>query len=540
VIGIGQDRSILGPATGAIARQLLRRSRIRDAAFAALFGVLAYANAAGYRASYPTLGDRLSFAHAFGGNASVRLFYGEPHNLLTVGGYSAWRAGGLLAIFAALWGALTTVRAMRGEEDDGHAEVILAMPMSRRRLHLGALAAIAAGAVCLWLATLVGLLCAGLPLGGSAYLALAIVAAIPPFVGFAAMASQLAGTRRVALELVGGTLALVLLLRTAADTASGADWLRWATPLGWCEEMRAFTGTRPVVLILPLLAGGAFGACALVLALRRDIGSGMLASHERHGARLRLLSSPTALALRAERTSFAAWLVGVGSYALIIGVISRSISKATIPASLEQQVRRLGAVSITKPSGYISLSFLFFVLALSLFSCAQIAAARREEEDERLGVLLALPLDRRRWIAGRVLLALAGACVLAAVAGVFSWLGAAAQGVDVSLPDMLAAGANCVPATLLFLALATFAFALLPRAATPLSYALVALAFVWQLLGGALRAPHWLIELTPFAHVGLVPAQAFKASDAAVMIGVAALAIAASLHIFRGRDLAGA
>ncbi len=75
----------------------------------------------------------------------MRLFYGKPYDLLTVGGYAAWRVGGVLSIFAAVWGLLAAVRAMRAEEDAGRAELVLAGIVARRGVYLSALVAIAAG-----------------------------------------------------------------------------------------------------------------------------------------------------------------------------------------------------------------------------------------------------------------------------------------------------------------------------------------------------------------------------------------------------------
>src|SRR5271169_1968186 len=110
----------MGPvATRAIARRTLADSRVRDGSYALLFALLAFSTVSAYRTDYPTLADRLSFAHAFAGNTSLRLFYGEPFDLLSVGGFVAWRAGGFLAILAAMWGILAAVRALRGEEDTG-------------------------------------------------------------------------------------------------------------------------------------------------------------------------------------------------------------------------------------------------------------------------------------------------------------------------------------------------------------------------------------------------------------------------------------
>ena len=119
-------------ASSAITRRAFADSRIRTIAFAYLFAGAAYANVAGYRSAYPTLADRLSFVHSFAGNDAVRLFYGKPYDPLSVGGYAAWRVGGLLSIFAGAWGLLAAVRALRAEEDAGHAEFVLSGTVGRR------------------------------------------------------------------------------------------------------------------------------------------------------------------------------------------------------------------------------------------------------------------------------------------------------------------------------------------------------------------------------------------------------------------------
>lgn len=93
---------------------------------------------------------------------------------------------------------------------------------------------------------------------------------------------------------------------------------------------------------------------------------------------------------------------------------------------------------------------------------------------------------------------------------------------------MLEAGANILPAALLFLALGALAFALLPRASVGVTYAIVCVAFVWELFGALLGAPAWMLTLSPFHDVGLVPAQSFKVPAAITMLAVAACAAAAT------------
>jgi ABC-2 type transport system permease protein len=274
--------------------------------------------------------------------------------------------------------------------------------------------------------------------------------------------------------------------------------------------------------------------------VRRDVGRGLVSPRDSAPPKTALLSSPTAVALRGERASLAAWAAGIGFFAVITGVLSTSFTPHNIPLTLQRQLRRFGGASIVTPKGAMGFYFLFFLLVIALFVCSQIAAARREESEERLETLLALPVDRRRWLAGRLVLAGGGACALALTASVFAWAGAASQNAGIPPARMAEAGANCLPAALLFGAVGAAAYALIPRAAVGIAYGTVCAAFMWGLFGSLLRAPAWTLELSPFHHVAPVPAEALKGTDALAMLALAAVLAGAAIVAFARRDLTGA
>jgi ABC-2 type transport system permease protein len=527
-------------AARAIARRAFADGRVRNFSFAFFFAVMALIQAVGYRHSYPTAAGRHEFAVSFGANKAIRLFYGVPHDLLHVGGYVAWRIGGTLAMFVAVWGVFAAVRALRAEEDSGRQELVLAAPVSRHTAFRAAMLGVLGGAAVLWLATWIGLLAGKLAAGPSAFLALAIVSVGVVFVGVGALSSQLAPTRRLALG--GGMIvfAVALALRIVADTEGSLEWLRWGSPLGWAEEMRAFTGARPAVLLLPAVATVALLYGSARISMRRDVGTGLLSSSDTAPPRLRLLSSPTALALRGERGTLVGWLAGIGLYAVVIGLLANTFNVENVSKSLREQLQKLGGASIVTPTGALGFYFLIFTFAISLFACAQISAARHEESESRLETLFALPVSRRAWLGGRLALAAAAALVLALAAGVLAWAAAQSQGAHVALGGLLEAGLNCMPSALLFLGISALAFALVPRATAAVAYGLVSVAFCWYLFGALLGVPSWTLDLSPFQHVGLVPAQSFKATEALIMLGVAALAMGAAVRVFERRDILGA
>ena len=128
-----------------------------------------------------------------------------------------------------------------------------------------------------------------------------------------------------------------------------------------------------------------------------------------------------------------------------MGVIADSGTPDVFSEEVHRQLEKLGTSSVVTPAGWLGFSFVFFLLAVSLFCAGQVASLRGEEADQRLETLLALPLGRNAWLTGRLLLASAAATLVALAAGVLAWAGAAAKGADVSLAGMLGAGANTLP-----------------------------------------------------------------------------------------------
>ena len=201
--------------------------------------------------------------------------------------------------------------------------------------------------------------------------------------------------------------------------------------------------------------------------------------------------------MRDETVMLTSWLAGTAAFAFVVGSLSGSIADA-LSADVRKRLEQLGAADIIRPDGFLAFYFVFFVLAVSLFFCAQVGAARHEEAEQRLETLLSLPLGRLRWLASRLGVAAGSGLALALVAGLSAWAGARANGIDVALGGVLESGLNILPTGLLFLGVATLLLGVVPRASTGLAYGLVAIAFLWELVGAVVGAPSWLIALSPF------------------------------------------
>ena len=70
-------------------------------------------------------------------------------------GFTVFKVGMTLMVLGAVWGLLTGTRLLRGEEDAGRWELLLAGQTTRRRATAQALAGLGAGVVVLWAITAV-------------------------------------------------------------------------------------------------------------------------------------------------------------------------------------------------------------------------------------------------------------------------------------------------------------------------------------------------------------------------------------------------
>jgi ABC-2 type transport system permease protein len=526
---------------GLVARRIARGALL----WGAVGAVIVASSVEGFVAAYPTLESRRQLARTLTLNKGVQVLIGTPHRIDTVAGWTAWRSLGILTFVGAIWGLLAATRLLRGEEDAGRWELLVAGPTTRRWATAAAVTGLGAGLAVLLAVTALGVLAAGrlpearFPLGSALFLAVALVAPAAVFLAVGALTSQLASTRRQAATLAAGVFGVAFVLRMAADTASGLAWMRWLTPLGWISALRPMTGSH----LLPLvpLAGSmvGLGLLSVHLAGRRDAGAGLIPASDQAEPRTALLGGPFGLAVRLGRPGILGWAAAVAGLSLLFALVARSLAGAS-SSFLDQAFARFGA----RQSGldaYLGMFFMIIGAVIAFCAATQVTATREEEADGRLDALLVRPVSRTAWLAGRVAVAAGALVVLGLAAGVASWAGAASQhAAGAALPRLLVAGLNVVPPALLVLGVGTLAHGLAPRLAGPLVYAVVASSFVLNLLGTLGSTSRWLLDLSLFHHLALVPAADLRWEPSALMVGIGLAGVLAGAAALRRRDLAGA
>lgn len=529
---------------GLVSARVVARGALRGAlAWGAVFGLLILVLVSQYGEEYPTAADRAELVATMGANAGLQAIFGVAHQLDMVGGYVAYHVIGLLGLIGAIWGLLAATRLLRGEEEAGRWELVLAGRTTRRRAAAGALTGLGAALFILWAVTAAVTIAVGrgqsarFTVTASLFLAVTAVAAAAMFAAVGAVCGQLAATRRRAAAMAAAVFGVAYLTRLVAYSDPSLSWLHWASPLGWVDELRPFTGSRLWPLIPIVAFTAALAAAAIVLAGRRDLGASVLPANDTAPARTRLLTGPLGLALRLTTRSACGWISGLAVGGFVLGLTAKGAEDLT--------ANRVGGVAAklggaAGGASYLGIVFLIIAIALGLAAAGQVSATRDEEAAGYVDHLLARPVTRVGWLASR--LAVSAAALLAAgvAVGLFTWAGAAAAGADQGFSTLLAAGLNIVPAAAFVLGAGTLVYGLAPRYALIAAYGIVAWSFLAEIIGASVAVSRWLLDLSVLHHLARAPAVPVNWGSAAILTAAGIAAAVAGAVAFARRDLAGA
>jgi len=524
---------------GLVARRLWRGAVL----WGGVFALMMWALVSQFAKEYPTAADRARLVRTMGADVGSQAIVGPAHHLDTVAGYTAYHAVGILGLVVAVWGLLAATRLLRGEEQAGRWELLVAGQTTRRRAAASAIGGLGIGLLTLWTVSAATAVLIGrspdarFTVSASLFMAVAAAAATGMFLAVGALCSQLAASRRHAAGLAAAIFGVAYLLRAIAATDASLRWLRWASPLGWVDELRPLTGSRPL-LLLPILGTTAALAClAIVLAGRRDLGASVLPTSDTAPARTRLLNSPLGLAARLNRGTALAWIAGLGGGGLVLGLSTKTMQDVWANQSGAVFARLGGA---TGGATYLGLVFLIVSLLVATAAAGQVAAIREEEAEGYLDHLLARPVVRLSWLAGRFTVAAAALIAAGVLTGLLTWLGAVSTGADLRLATVLAAGINLIPAGIFVLGIGTLLHGLAPRFAAVIAYGLVVWSFLVEIVGASLGASHWLLDTSLLHHLARAPAAPVRWDSAAILVAIGLAAAATGAIAFTRRDLKGA
>lgn len=503
---------VRGSAAPTIARITFARLWKQATVVGLAFAAVAASSAMTYADTYPTERERRALAGSLGGGSGLEVVFGQVDRIGSVGGYTAYKSFVFLTTIGAAWLALAATRLLRGEEDLGRWQLLLAGRTDARSATTATLAGLGAAAALTFTILAAAMLAAGtrpeLGLDAPGALTFSASTLLPGavFGAVAACCAQLGRTRRVATGLAGAAIAAGFALRMVGDAGGSLAWVSWCTPFGWAELVRPWVDDDLRPLALAALTTSTFAATSVHLASRRDLGTGLVAGRSAAPIRPFGLGSTLGIAGRRLAPVLTAWATGTLAIAFVLGVVTETVQGglADAPAA-GGSLADLGATGDLTVQ-YLGVCFLLLGAIVALVPAAHVSAARDDEVAGRLTLLFAGPVGRARWHAERVLLASLSVVILGPACGSAVWAGGAVRGSGLDLASVLAAGANLVPAALVGVGIGFATWAVAPRAATASVYVLVAWSLVADLVGSLVDGVSWLRTTSVFHHVALLPA----------------------------------
>jgi len=471
-------------------------------------------------------------------NPAVRALYGQPFDLSTRGGFAVWRSGEVLAAISALWGMLTATRILRAEEDAGRYDLLLAGPVIRRRvvgLHLMVLGIVA---VLLGIAASTTFVAQSQAVVGSVLVGVGLGLVTVTFVAVGALVAQLFAPRRRAAGVGGLVLGAAFIVRVLADGSEGARWLRWLTPFGWFEELRAFTGDHLVALVPLVLTPVALLVVTVAFERHRDIGAGLVGDDDVQLECSHLLGGVGPFAWWERRGGVLGWGLGLGGYGLVIGAITVAFTDflASDPA-FRRLAAQFGYEELASAGGFVGSMDAFIAVVLALFVVSSVHVLWDDENDGRLDLVFAGPIGRVRWLSAQTGVTAVAAIALATVTGVATWIGLVLGGGSLSFVDTVLAALNTLSVVTLFFGLAVFVHGVHPQRGVAVAGGAVLASYVISFLGPALDAPGWVLDLSAFRHLAIVPAEPVSWVSTLAMVAAGAAFATGGAVAYARRDL---
>jgi ABC-2 type transport system permease protein len=451
-------------------------------------------------------------------------FLGEPYAMQTPEGYVTFRyLGTIVPLLLSIWVILAGARLVRGEEERGTMDTLLATPQSRARLLISKIGALVIALLVIAVLVALGMVAGEARLGGHidvvrAFLTGLNLVVLPFFFGMIALLlSQLTISRGAAAGAASGLLLLALLLNITGREVSGS-WFQYLSPFYYYNLNRplipSFNNT-PAAAFALLGLSLLLAVISAVLFVGRDIGGAAFSlkrkvangNHqaERSLSRAEREVSTRAVSLRtlsAQGWSSFWWLLGMVAFCAYMLILTPKIQGPFY--TIVQQTPWLRQLFFDTPTntntGVLGTILYSFLPALVVIVALTLALSWPSDlENGRLELVLSTPQARPRVLLERLsanVLVVLLAPVLTCLALI---IGAQLINLNINQGRVLAASFGMLPLALITLGLVyTLAGRLRYGAVLGLVTAYLALSFLEETFEGLVPIPSWIGQISIF------------------------------------------
>lgn len=526
--------------TGTVLRLAWRRNRVFWICWIIGLSILMPMTLTQYETIIPPGTDPRPTLEPLRHNPSMLALLGPAFDIYTKGGFVFWRVGGFTACFAGMMAGFGIIRATRAEEEEGRLELIRAGVIGRHAPLAAGLLLGALGSATLGLVTGGLLVAMGLPVAGSLASGLAFFGQGLVFTAIGAVMAQVFESGRSARAwTIGALWGGMFLARMMVDGAPQASyhWLGWLIPMEWSMLIRPYSDERWWVAALPIALATVLVVLAVRLESARDHGAGLRSPKPGPAEAPAALSGPAGLAWRLHRGGLVGWTIGILVSAWGCGSIV-----AQMESSLRQNPQMGELVEKMGGSSNFTIAFYGAMLGIlgtvvAIFAAVVLNRLRAEEVRGLAEPMLATATSRVRYAGSHLLLALVVPSVVMVLVGTLLPVAQAGRDGQWSLVSQYTRSAVVLlPGVWLVVGIAMALVGWLPRLTS----------LVWAVLGWTMFAtwfsvlfdlPQWLVRITPWGHLPLLPRDAMDWTPVLVETAIAVALVVFGLVGYRRRGI---
>lgn len=524
--------------TGALLRLAIRRDRVVATIWILIFVLMAAGSAGAVEGLYPDSKSLANAADGINNTPAMVALYGRIYDPSSLGAVGLVKLVAFGAAFVGLVTIFTVVRHTRAEEEAGRLELIGATVVGRYAALTAALLMAVGASLVMGLLTGLGLAGAGLPASGAFAFGLSWAFVGIAFAAVGGLTAQVTESARSAMGLGAVVLAVAYLIRAVGDStgSESESWLSWLSPIGWGQQVRPFAGDQWWLLAYLLAFAVLVAAGAYALVARRDHGAGLFAGKPGPASAPASFRTPLALAFRLQRNGLFGWFAGLALGSLVLGSIASRVGEMIDSNEAKDFLAKLGGQE-GLTDAFLSAEMGILGVIVSAYGISTALRLRSEEIAGRAEPLLATKVSRFGYAASHIAIALVGTTVLLLAVGLGAGIAHGAATSDMGeVGRLIGAALAQLPAVWVLTGITVAVFGLLPGYVMAAWGALVVFVLLGQ-LGPVLRAPEWMMDISPFSHIPKLPGGEVTATPMIVLVVIAAVLVAVGLSSFRRRDI---
>jgi ABC-2 type transport system permease protein len=451
---------------------------------------------------------------------------------ISVAGFVTWRTKVFTVLLTGIFSIIYVVRHTRLSEEQGKRELLCSNCV-------GTLSPLLAAVLNMLLvnaaSTVLSVFCMaalGLGLAGALAHCLSIFLAASFLGCVGGVMAQLFVSAAAARNASFGVLAALTGLHILWNANGVNGGIMLLSPMEWPLLIRPFAGDKFSLLLFAMLMTVLFAAVSLLLMDGRDTGAGAIPQRGGRASAKPWFKTPLALSWRLQKGLLFTWLSFFALFSYALGTSSELLSRSFSTAdSLKGVIEKFGGVD----RAFMSLMLYIFAIIISIYGVMS-AGIMRAEEAERGETFLSLPVKKTDFCLSHLLFVFLGTGILALVTGSAVGLGAAVStGIPEEFSRLFLEMLQKLPSIWVTGGLAVFFFGLLPRLMNAVSFGLLVLFVMIEVLWEQQSISAAVYGLSPFSYVH--PANTVTPAALVTLCLVSGVFVLTGIYLYQRRDL---